>query len=112
MAWIFLILGGFFEVGFTTCLGKVKETTGTSSLLWLLGFLISCSLSMYLLYRATAMQTSPIPMGTAYAVWAGIGAVGTALVGMIFFKEPADFWRIFFIFTLIASIVGLKFVSH
>jgi quaternary ammonium compound-resistance protein SugE len=62
---------------------------------------------MYLLYRAT--QT--LPMGTAYAVWTGIGAVGTVIVGIIFFKEPADFWRLFFIFTLIASIIGLKFVS-
>jgi quaternary ammonium compound-resistance protein SugE len=63
---------------------------------------------MYLLYRAT--QT--LPMGTAYAVWTGIGAVGTVLIGMFFFKEPADFWRLFFISTLIGSIVGLKFVSH
>ena len=113
MAWIFLILGGFFEVGFTTSLGKVKETSGTTSLMWFLAFVISCSLSMYLLYVATSTtKYTAIPMGTAYAVWAGIGAVGTALMGMIIFKEPIDFWRIFFIFTLIASIVGLKFVSH
>ena len=62
---------------------------------------------MYLLYRAT--QT--LPMGTAYAVWTGIGAVGTVLMGIFVFNEPAEFWRVFFIFTLIASIVGLKFVS-
>jgi quaternary ammonium compound-resistance protein SugE len=67
---------------------------------------------MYLLYKATSLQTGHIPMGTVYAIWAGIGAVGTALMGTIIFKEPTDFWRIFFIFTLIASIVGLKFVSH
>ncbi|MDR2914633.1 MAG: multidrug efflux SMR transporter [Tannerella sp.] len=108
MAWIFLILGGCFEVGFTTCLGKVKTSMGFEMWLWLLGFLISCSLSMYLLYKAS--QT--LPMGTAYAVWAGVGAVGTALVGIFIFKEPATFWRLFFVFTLIASIVGLKFVSH
>ncbi len=111
MAWILLILGGLFEVGFTTCLGKVKETTGTAAALWFVGFLVSCGLSMYLLYKATSMQTGSVPMGTGYAVWAGIGAVGTALVGMLIFKEPTDFWRIFFIFTLIASIVGLKFVT-
>jgi quaternary ammonium compound-resistance protein SugE len=63
---------------------------------------------MILLYKAT--QT--LPIGTAYAVWTGIGAVGTALVGIIFFKEPADFWRIFFIITLIGSVVGLKAVAH
>jgi len=55
--------------------------------------------------------TQVLPIGTAYAVWTGIGAVGTVLVGIIFFREPATFWRLFFITTLIASIVGLKFVS-
>lgn len=55
--------------------------------------------------------TQSLPLGTAYAVWTGIGAVGTVLVGILVFKEPADFWRVFFIFTLIASIVGLKAVS-
>lgn len=62
---------------------------------------------MYLLYKAT--QT--LPLGTAYAVWTGIGAVGTVIMGMLFFKEPATFLRLFFITTLIASIIGLKFVS-
>ncbi|MCA6450868.1 MAG: multidrug efflux SMR transporter [Chitinophagaceae bacterium] len=107
MNWILLIIAGLFEVGFTTCLAKARITTGTSSLLWIAGFFISLSLSMYLLYKAT--QT--LPMGTAYAVWTGIGAVGTALIGILFFKEPADFWRLFFISTLIASIAGLKLVS-
>lgn len=102
-----LIIGGLFEVGFTTCLGKAKETTGTISMLWLLGFFISLSMSMFLLYKAT--QT--LPLGTAYAVWTGIGAVGTVIIGILFFNEAADFWRLFFIFTLIASIIGLKFVS-
>lgn len=108
MNWILLIIAGFCEVGFTTCMGKAKETTGAVSTLWWGGFLLSLTLSMYLLYKAT--QT--LPLGTAYAVWTGIGAVGTAIVGILFFKEPAHFWRLFFIFTLIASIVGLKFVSH
>ena len=107
MNWIILIIAGLFEVGFTTCLGKAKVTTGNGSLFWLAGFFISLSLSMYLLYKAT--QT--LPMGTAYAVWTGIGAVGTAIMGIIFFKEPADFWRLFFMVTLIASIAGLKVVS-
>lgn len=107
MNWIILIIAGLFEVGFTTCLGKAKATTGNDSFMWLLGFFVSLSLSMYLLYKAT----QSLPMGTAYAVWTGIGAVGTAIIGILFFKEPADFWRLFFIFTLIASIAGLKFVS-
>jgi len=107
MNWILLIIAGLFEVGFTTCLAKARITTGTSSLLWIAGFFISLSLSMYLLYKAT----QSLPMGTAYAVWTGIGAVGTALIGILFFREPADFWRLFFISTLIASIAGLKLVT-
>ena len=107
MNWIILILGGVFEVVFTFCIGRAKESTGTEMYLWYLGFLVSVSISMGLLIKAT--QT--LPMGTAYAVWSGIGAVGTVLMGILFFKEPTDFWRIFFIFTLIASIVGLKAVS-
>jgi len=62
---------------------------------------------MVLLVKAT--QT--LPIGTAYAVWTGIGAVGTVLMGILVFKDPVTFWRLFFLATLIASIVGLKFVS-
>jgi quaternary ammonium compound-resistance protein SugE len=108
MNWILLIIGGLFEVGFASCLGKAKETSGITATLWLAGFLICLVISMLLLYKAT--QT--LPIGTAYAVWTGIGAVGTVLVGIFIFKEPATFWRIFFISTLIASIIGLKFVSE
>lgn len=108
MNWITLIIAGLFEVGFTTCLSKSKDATGLAGALWLIGFFVSLSVSMELLYRAS--QT--IPMGTAYAVWTGIGAVGTAIIGIVLFKEPADFWRLFFIFTLISSIVGLKMVTH
>ncbi|WP_140939115.1 DMT family transporter [Sphingobacterium lumbrici] len=107
MNWIILIIAGLFEVGFTTCLGKAKESSGAIMYLWYGGFIISLFVSMALLIKAT--QT--LPLGTAYAIWTGIGAVGTVLMGIIFFKEPADFWRVFFIFTLIASIVGLKVVS-
>lgn len=108
MNWILLIIAGLFEVGFATCLGKARETTGSASLLWWSGFFICLSISMLLLYKAT--QT--LPIGTAYAVWTGIGAVGTVLMGIILFKEPVAFWRLFFIATLIASIVGLKFGSN
>jgi quaternary ammonium compound-resistance protein SugE len=108
MNWVFLIIAGFFEVAFTTCLGKAKITTGAISAAWMVGFLLSLTVSMVLLYKAT--QT--LPMGTAYAVWTGIGAVGTAIIGVLFFKEPADFARLFFMVTLVASIVGLKIVTH
>jgi quaternary ammonium compound-resistance protein SugE len=107
MNWILLIIAGLFEVGFATCLGKAKETSGMTSTLWMIGFFIALSISMTLLYKAS--QT--LPIGTAYAVWTGIGAVGTVLVGIFVFKEPATFWRLFFLFTLISSIIGLKFVS-
>lgn len=108
MNWILLIIAGFFEMGFTTCLGKAKETSGSTAAWWIAGFFVCLSISMYLLYRAT--QT--LPIGTAYAVWTGIGAVGTVIMGIVVFKEPTDFWRLFFITTLIASIIGLKVVSH
>jgi len=107
MNWIFLIIGGLFEVAFTYCIGRAKDSSGTEMYLWYLGFLISVTISMGLLIKAT----STLPLGTAYAVWTGIGAVGTVLMGIFFFKESADFWRIFFILTLIGSIVGLKAVS-
>lgn len=107
MNWIILVIAGLFEVAFASCLGKVKETNGTVMYLWFAGFLISLTVSMLLLIKAT--QT--LPIGTAYAVWTGIGAVGTALMGIFFFKDPVTFWRIFFIITLIGSVIGLKAVS-
>jgi quaternary ammonium compound-resistance protein SugE len=111
MNWIILIIAGLFEVGFTTCLGKANQSSGPAFAFWMLGFFVSLSLSMYLLYRATTGPAA-LPLGTGYGVWTGIGAVGTVLVGIFFFKEPVTFWRLFFIFTLIGSVVGLKMVSH
>lgn len=108
MNWIILIIAGLFEVGFASCLGKAKDTTGQEMYWWYFGFLVSLTISMVLLVKAT--QT--LPIGTAYAVWTGVGAVGTVLVGIFIFKEPATFWRLLFITTLIGSIVGLKAVSH
>lgn len=108
MNWIILVIAGLFEVTFAFCLGKAKETTGNEMYLWYTGFLIALSVSMGLLIKAT--QT--LPIGTAYAVWTGIGAVGTVLVGILVFKEPATFLRLLFITTLISSIIGLKIVSH
>ncbi len=108
MNWIVLIIAGLFEVAFAACLGKAREANGTEASIWYSGFLLSLILSMLLLTKAT--QT--LPLGTAYAVWTGIGAVGTVLVGIFFFQEPVHFWRMFFLVTLIASLVGLKVVSH
>ena len=107
MNWLILIIAGLFEVAFASCLGKAKESTGNTMYFWYAGFVISLTISMLLLLKAT--QT--LPIGTAYAVWTGIGAVGTVLMGIFIFKEPVQFWRIFFLITLIGSIVGLKSVS-
>lgn len=104
MAWLILIIAGLFEVGFTTCL---KLSNNFSDWRWTAGFLFCATLSFILLSKAA--QT--LPLGTSYAVWTGVGAAGTALVGILFFKESSDFWRLFFLLTLIASIIGLKFVS-
>lgn len=104
MHWFFLILAGLFEVGFTSSLVKADQTTGWVSYSWYGGFLLSLSLSMLFLILAA----KEIPMGTAYAVFAGVGAVGTVLMGVFVFNEGVSFWRIFFIVTLISSIVGLK----
>jgi len=107
MNWLLLIIAGLFEVGFTTCLSKARETSGITSAKWLIGFVISLTLSMYLLYRATRS----LPMGTAYVVWTGIGAAGTVIMGLLFFNEPPNFWRLFFICTLVGSTIGLKLTS-
>jgi quaternary ammonium compound-resistance protein SugE len=104
MAWIYLVIAGLFEVGFTTSL---KMSDNFKNQWWTGLFFLSISLSFYFLNRAI----QNIPLGTAYAVWTGIGAVGTVIVGILFFKEPSDLWRMIFIFLLIGSILGLKLVS-
>ncbi len=104
MAWVYLALAGLFEIGFTTAFRYI----GSSWISWAsLAFLISATLSLQFLNLA--MQT--IPLGTAYAVWTGIGAAGTVLIGIMMFKEPADALRLFFLATLIGSILGLKLSS-
>jgi quaternary ammonium compound-resistance protein SugE len=108
MNWIILITAGLFEVAFAYCLGKAKVSTGNDMFLWYALFLIALGISMGLLVKAT--QT--LPIGTAYAVWTGIGAVGTALIGILVFREPATFLRLFFLTTLIVSIIGLKAVTQ
>src|SRR5207237_2217816 len=91
MPWLWLIVGGLFEVGFTTSLRFVD---GFRNLPWTLAFLASVAISMALLELASRS----IPMGTAYAVWGGIGAVGTVIVGMLWFHEPSSLVRVLLIF--------------
>jgi len=101
MAWFLLILGGLFEVGFTTSLRYVDNFR---NLPWTLAFIASVTASMGLLQVAART----IPMGTAYAVWGGIGAVGTVIVGMAFFDEPTTTIRLLLILVIVAAIAGLK----
>ena len=107
MAWIYLVLAGLFEVLFVFSMGKARETIGRQSFLWYALFVIALSLSMWLMMKAT----KSLPFGTAYAVWTGIGAAGSVVMGMIFFKEPVTLWRVVFLFTLISSIIGLKLTN-
>ena len=104
MPWILLIIGGLFEVGFTTALRFVE---GFRNLPWTLAFLGSVTVSMGLLEVAARS----IPMGTAYAVWGGIGAVGTVMVGMAFFDEPTTTLRLLLILAIVAAIAALKLTA-
>lgn len=104
MHWVYLVLAGFFECGFTTCL---KLSEGLTKIGWAIAFVLLSIISFVLL----TLAAQKISLGTAYAVWTGIGAAGTALVGIIWFKDPATFWRIFFLAGLIGCLIGLKLVS-
>jgi quaternary ammonium compound-resistance protein SugE len=99
-----LILGGLFEVGFTTSLRFVD---GFRNLPWTLAFLASVAVSMGLLEYASRS----IPMGTAYAVWGGIGALGTVVVGILWFQEPATTVRVLLILLIVGAIAGLKLTA-
>jgi quaternary ammonium compound-resistance protein SugE len=104
MAWFWLILGGLFEIGFTTSLRFVD---GFRNLPWTIAFLVSVGISMALLELAARQ----IPMGTSYAVWSGIGAVGTVLVGMVWFDEPATTVRLLLILAIVAAIAALRLTA-
>jgi quaternary ammonium compound-resistance protein SugE len=104
-AWIFLILAGIFEVLFASTL---KLTENFTKLYPTLIFITFAVLSFYFLTKAI----ESIPLGTAYVIWTGIGAVGTVLVGIFYYNEPAGLLRLFFISTLVISIVGLKIASN
>ncbi len=104
MAWIFLLFAGLLEVGFTTAL---RLSEGFSRPGPSLAFVVCAALSFLALQKAT----EEVPLGTAYAVWVGIGAAGTLLVGVALFGEPVSVPRFVFLGTLVFSIIGLRLFS-
>jgi quaternary ammonium compound-resistance protein SugE len=104
MAWIALFFAGLFEVGWAVGL---KYTEGFTRLIPSLATLAAMTVSLGLL--ALALKT--LPLGTAYAIWTGIGTVGTAMLGIVLFGEPADALRLGCIALIVAGIVGLKLLS-
>ncbi|KAA0239934.1 MAG: quaternary ammonium compound efflux SMR transporter SugE [Ignavibacteriales bacterium] len=104
MAWIYLFIAGLFEISWAIGL---KYTDGFTKFLPSVFTIIGMILSFYFLSNAIKI----IPIGTAYAIWTGIGAVGTAILGIILFNESKELLRIFFIFLIVVGIVGLKIFS-
>lgn len=104
MPWLWLVVGGMFEIGFTTSLRFVD---GFRNGPWTAAFLVSVAISMGLLEVASRS----IPMGTAYAVWGGIGAVGTVLVGILWFHEPSGLVRMLLILAIVAAIAALRMTA-
>ena len=105
MAWLFLLVAGALEVFWSTCLKFSQGLTVPK-------FTVCTIVGMVLSFVFLSQATKVLPLGTSYAIWTGIGAVGTVLIGIFVFKEPATPIRLFFLFTLIASLIGLKVVSY
>ena len=105
MAWIYLVIAGIFEMGWP--LGFKLSQVTEHRILWIVIGAISMAASGYFLWVAQ----KEIPIGTAYAVWTGIGAIGTFLIGIIFFKDPTNLFRIFSAGLIIIGVIGLKFAN-
>ncbi|GIV09545.1 MAG: QacE family quaternary ammonium compound efflux SMR transporter [Fimbriimonadales bacterium] len=105
MAWFFLVVAGLMEIVWATAL---KFSNGFTRLIPTVVALTTAWASFWFL----SLAIRKIPLGTAYAVWVGIGALGVAVVGMVWFKESRDFWRLFFIGLIVLGVVGLKLVSR
>jgi len=104
MAWAFLIAAGVFEIAATTAFRFVD---GFTRVVPTLAFVLTGIASLYCLNRAVG----EIPIGTAYAVWTGVGAAGTVLVGLAFFSEPSGTLRLAFLLVLIGAIIGLRLTA-
>lgn len=106
MDWIYLILAGLCEIGWP--LGFKLATSGSHKILWIIVSITSMAISGALLFLAQRT----IPMGTAYAIWTGIGAAGAFMVGIMFFKDPASTARICSVFLILAGVIGLKLSAN
>ncbi len=104
MAWVYLVIAGLFEIGFALGL---KYSEGFSRIWPTVGMAVAGGISFYLL--SIAMKS--LPVGTAYAVWTGIGAAGTVVLGILFLKESSDVVRLVSITLIIVGVVGLRFSS-
>lgn len=102
MNWFYILIASLFEISWAIGL---KYSEGFTQL----RASIFTVITMILSYVFLSMGIKTLPLGTAYAVWTGIGAVGTAVYGMIYFNEPRDLIRVFFIFLIVVGIIGLRF---
>ncbi|HRW62871.1 MAG TPA: multidrug efflux SMR transporter [Bacteroidales bacterium] len=105
MAWVYLIIAGFFEIGWAI---GMKYTHGFTKLVPSIFTLVSMLISVYLL----SLATKQINIGTAYAVWTGIGIAGTSVLGIILFQEPFEILKLLFIVLILIGIVGLKLIAN
>jgi len=103
--WVLLIAGGIFEVAFAVC---IKLSNGLTK--W--PYIVYVAFTGVVSFLCLARAMSYLPMGTAYAIWTGIGALGTLIVGIVFFKDPITLGRILLLLNVIVSIVGLRFISN
>ncbi len=104
IAWIYLLLAGIFEIGFAI---SIKLMNGHKNVPWSVTFYICVFLSFGFLEQAA----KTLPIGTAYAVWTGIGGVGVAIIGMAFLGDPITPWRVFFLVLLVIALAGLKLTA-
>lgn len=101
MSWIWIIIASLFEISWAVGLKYSQSFTQLKATIFTI-------VTMILSYVFLSLGVKNLPIGTAYAVWTGIGAVGTAIYGIIYFDEPKDLPRIFFIFLIVIGIIGLR----
>ena len=104
MSWIHLLIAGIFEIAWAI---SMKYSSGFTKIWPTIITIITMGLSIYFL----SIALKHIPLGTAYAIWTGIGVLGTSVFGILIFKEPTNFLRMLFLFLLISSIIGLKLTA-